>query len=313
MNRKPISAAPTSDSASPRGLQASVFTLLVLIWGSTWLAIKVGLEHYPPFFCLAVRFCLAGPIFLLIMKLRGEPIPWRPREQPIFITLGLLSFVLSFGAVYWGEQYLSSGLTSVLFALMPLFTGLVGHFLLREERLGPARLVGLLVGLAGITVIHSADLSLLHPLAPVAALVVLIAPLVSAVATVLSKQRSRKYSPFALAGIPMIYGGLVHVGLWLLLERHRPLAWSWPGVGSIAYLTLVGSVVTFSGYFWLLRQVEVGRLNLLAYLTPLVALALGYFVAGESLTPRMAAGSALVLAGVAIANLRGRRAPAPVT
>jgi drug/metabolite transporter (DMT)-like permease len=193
---------------------------------------------------------------------------------------------------------------------MPLFTGVVGHFLLPQERLGAARFAGLLLGLGGIAVIHSADLAQFHPLAPVAALVVLIAPFVSAVATVLSKRASRTYSPFALAGIPMVYGSLVHVGLWLILERDRSLGWSWPGVGSIAYLTVVGSVVTFTGYFWLLRQVEVGRLNLLAYLTPLVALALGYFAAGETLTPRMAAGSALVLAGVAIANLRGRRAPA---
>ena len=117
MNRMPDDAAIPADPAAPRALQASVFTLLVLIWGSTWLAIKVGLEHYPPFFCLAVRFGLAGPAFLLIMKLRRDPIPWRPRHQPFFMLLGLLSFVLSFGSVYWGEQYISSGLAAVLFAL----------------------------------------------------------------------------------------------------------------------------------------------------------------------------------------------------
>ncbi len=301
----PSSAAEGTPPSGPA--QASVFGLMVFIWGTTWFAIKVGLDAYPPFFTLALRFGIAGPILLLLTRLRGERIPWAPRHQPFFLSLALLSFVTSFGVVYWGEQYLSSGLTSVIFATMPLFTGVAAHFILKAERLGLARVAGLVLGLGGIVVINASDLGRQSPMAPVAAPVVLVAPLVSAAATVLSKKRSRDFPPLTLAAIPMIYAAVIHAGLWALLERGRPLAWSWPGVGSIAYLTLFGSVVTFSGYFWLLRHVEVSRLNLLAYLTPLVALALGYVAAGEVLTPRMAAGAALVLVGVAVANRPHRR------
>jgi drug/metabolite transporter (DMT)-like permease len=171
-----------------------------------------------------------------------------------------------------------------------------------REHLGPLRIIGLALGLAGIIVINSSDLAQIHPKAPLAAAVMLISPIVVAFSSVLAKMKSRVYSPFALAAFPMIYGGLTHVILWFILERERPLAWSWPGVGIIAYLTVFGSILTFGGYYWLLRHYEVGRLNLLAYLTPLVAVTLGFFAADELLTPRMLLGAAVVLVGVGIAN-----------
>jgi drug/metabolite transporter (DMT)-like permease len=287
---------------------AAVFAALVAIWGTTWLAIRIGLEHYPPFFSLAVRFCLAGPIILLILRLRGERIPWALRHQPFFLLLGFLSYVTSFGVVYWGEQYVSSGLTAVIFGLMPLLTGVVAHFLLPSERLGLGKILGLALGLVGIVVLNSANLTLIHPRAPLAALIITLSPFATAISTVLAKKRVQEFPALALAGIPMIYGGLVHIVLWRVFEHDRPLAWSWPGVASIAYLTLFGSVVTFTGYFWLLRRMEVSRVNLIAYMTPLIALAVGVVFGGEPLPGRVLGGAALVLGGVAIANRARLRA-----
>jgi drug/metabolite transporter (DMT)-like permease len=294
--------------SAPPLLILAVYAALALIWGTTWLAIKVSLEYLPPFFSIAVRFLVAGFTIIIIMKLRGEKIPWEPRHQPFFIMLGILSFVVSYGIVYWGEQYITSGLTAVIFALLPLFTGIVAHFLLeRKEPLGIGRLIGLIIGLGGIVVINAADLTQLHPMAPLAAVLIVLSPISTAFSTVISKRRMEDYTPLAFAGMPMLYGGLINIPLWLIVERHRSISWAWEGIAATAYLTVLGSVVTFIGYFWLLRRMEVNRANLLAYITPVVALAVGHFFAGETLTPFMLLGSILVLTGVAVAN-RARNA-----
>lgn len=294
--------------AAPSGAtQAVVFGILTLIWGTTWLGIKIGLESFPPFFSLALRFGLAGPAVLLIMKLRGMKIPWEPRHQPFFLTIGFLSFVVSYGVVYWCEQYITSGLAAVLFALLPLLTAVFAHFMLHEEKLGSGKVAGLGLSLVGIAIIYSEDLRQIHPLAPVAALVMLISPAVTALSGVLSKQRSREISPLAMAGIPMTYGAIAHTILWLLLERGEPIAWTWPGVASVLYLTIFGSVIAFGGYYWLLQHMPVGRLALMAYLTPIVALLLGIFGAHEHMTTRIMIGAGMVLVGVAGAGLQRRR------
>jgi drug/metabolite transporter (DMT)-like permease len=306
----PETTAPPPHELPPtsRGLILLVFFALVLIWGSTWYVIRIGLESYPPFFSLTVRFLVAGPALLLVMKLRKDPIPWQLRHQPFFFGVGFLSFVMSYGVVYWGEQYVPSGLAAVVFGLFPIFVGVVGHFFLPEERMGWARLAGLALGLGGIAVINSGDLALLHPLAPVAALVIVISPFVSALANVLTKRVIHDYPILAFSALPMTYGGLCHVILWRVFERDVPLRWAWPGVFSIAYLTILGSMVTFAGYFWLLRRIAAGRAALVAYLTPLVALAIGAFVGGEAITLPILIGTALVLSGVAIANRAQRHA-----
>jgi drug/metabolite transporter (DMT)-like permease len=292
-------------------LTVLVFASIVLIWGTTWLAIRLGLEHYPPFFSLAVRFSFAGPMLVVIMVLRKEPIPWGWKHQRFFILIGFLSFIMSFGGVYWAEQYLTSGMAAVIFAIMPLLTGIVAHVLLPNERLGRWKLIGLVVGLLGIVVIHSADLALIDPKGPLAATVILMSPLATAFATVFSKRRVNDFSALALAGIPMTYGAIMQWGLWFLFERDKLIVWSWPGVASIAYLALFGSLLTFTGYFWLLKRMEVSRLNLIAYFTPLVALSAGVLFASEPLPGRVILGALLVLCGIAIANRKPPRNPDP--
>jgi drug/metabolite transporter (DMT)-like permease len=302
------SRAGGSTGAAPSGAtQAAVFGILTIIWGTTWLGIKIGLESFPPFFSLALRFGLAGPAFLLIMKLRGVKIPWEPRHQPFFLIIGFLSFVVSYGVVYWSEQYITSGLAAVLFALLPLLTAVFAHYMLHEERLGAGKVAGLAVSLAGIAIIYSEDLRQIHPMAPVAALVMLISPAVTALSGVLSKRRSHEISPLAMAGIPMTYGAIAHTILWLVLERGERIAWTWPGVASVLYLTIFGSVIAFGGYYWLLQHMPVGRLALMAYLTPIVALLLGIFGAHEHMTVRIMIGAVMVMVGVAGAGLQRRR------
>jgi drug/metabolite transporter (DMT)-like permease len=279
-----------------------IFVLLAFIWGSTWLAIKIGLGSLPPFTGAGVRFLIAGLLLLGILRVRRIPIPADRARQPTWMLIGLLMFGLSYAAVYWGEQYISSGLASVLFATMPLFLVILSPWLLPEERLSVVRVVGVVVGFLGIVFLFSSDLSMTHPRARLGGAVLLLSPLCAAVANVLMKRKSRGMNPLAFLVFPMLYGALALLAVGLPLEGRRLALPDAVGTGALLYLAIMGSIVAFSCYVWLLRHLEVSRTSLLAYMTPVTALLLGRLVLGERLGLRTVGGSALVLLGTFLAT-----------
>ncbi len=281
------------------------FLLLTLIWGTTWAAIRVGLQGVPPFTGVALRFAIAGTLLLALAPAFGVRLGRLPHEKALWVANGILSFCLSYSVVYWSEQYLPSGLAAVLFATCPLFVAVLAHFLLRRERLAPLAVVGLVLGFAGVAVIFSDDLALLggesvrH-----AALVMLVSPLVSAVATVAIKRWGSGVHPLSLSAVPMLIASLLMAVVALAVERHRPLVLDARSVGALLYLAVLGSAVTFTVYYWLLARVAATRVALVSYLIPIVAVAVGAVLFDEPLRPRLLAGSALILAGVAIVSRR---------
>jgi drug/metabolite transporter (DMT)-like permease len=289
-----------------RGRLIGGFLLLTLIWGTTWAAIRIGLDGVPPFTGVAVRFAIAGTLLLALALALGVPLGRGRHEKALWLANGILSFCLSYAIIYWSEQHIPSGLAAVLFATNPLFVAVLAHFLLAGERLAAAAVAGLVLGFAGVAVIYSDDLSLLGgPQVRLAALVLLVSPLVSAVATVAIKRWGRDVHPLSLSAVPMLIASLVMGAVALIVERHRPLVLDGRSVGALLYLAILGSAVTFTVYYWLLARVTATRLALLSYLIPIVAVAVGAALFDEPLRPRLLAGSVLVLAGVVIVS-RGR-------
>jgi drug/metabolite transporter (DMT)-like permease len=287
----------------PDARLAGGFLLLVLIWGTTWAVIRVGLEGVPPFTGVALRFTLAGALLLALGPVFGVRLGRGRHERPLWLMNGLLSFCISYSVVYWCEQYIPSGLAAVLFATYPLFVAVLAHLLLPGERLAPAGALGLLLGFVGVAVIFSDDLRLLGgETVQHAALVMLVSPLVSAVATVVIKRWGSDVHPLSLSAVPMLIAGLVMGTLALLVERHRALVLDTRSVGALLYLAVLGSAVTFTVYYWLLARVGATRLALITYLIPIVAVAIGALAFDEPLRPRLLLGSALVLAGVVVVS-----------
>ena len=290
-------------SAAGRGRLIGGFLLLTLIWGTTWAAIRIGLEGVPPFTGVAVRFTIAGALLLSLALAAGVRLGRRRHEKALWVANGVLTFCLSYSIVYWSEQYIPSGLAAVLFATYPLFVALVAHLLLADERLAARAGVGLVLGFAGVAVIFSDDLALLggeqvrH-----AALVMLGSPLVSAIATVAIKRWGTGVHPLSLSAVPMLFTGAVMGMVAAGTERGRPLVLDGRSVGALLYLAVLGSAVTFTVYYWLLARVTATRLALTSYLIPIVALAIGAVLFDEPLRPRLLAGSALILAGVVIVS-----------
>jgi drug/metabolite transporter (DMT)-like permease len=290
--------------ATPARLVAANL-LLIVIWGTTWAAIRVGLAGVPPFTGVALRFALAGGVLLAIAPRLGIRLGRSRREIGLWVANGLLSFCVSYSVVYWSEQYIPSGLAAVLFATYPLFVAALAHVLLPGDRLSVRTVVGMLLGFAGVAIIFSDDLRLLGgERVRLAALVMLVSPLVSALATVLVKRWGSGIHPLSLAAVPMLICAAVMGPIALVIERGRPIVWDARSIGALVYLALLGSAVTFTIYYWVLAHVPATRLALITYVIPIVALAVGALVFAEPLRARVLAGSALVLLGVAGVNLR---------
>jgi len=295
-----------------RGRLIAGFGVLTVIWGTTWAAIRIGLEGVPPFTGVALRFTLAGTLLLALARPLGVRLGRGRHERVLWVVNGLLSFCLSYAAVYWSEQYIPSGLAAVLFATYPLFVAALAHFLLPGERLAPVAAAGMFLGFAGVAVIFSDDLTLLGgETVRRAAIVMLVSPVISAVASVVVKRWGGGVHPLSLAAVPMLIAGGVMGVVAFLVERHLSPVFDARSVGALLYLAILGSAVTFTIYYWLLARVKATQVALMSYFIPIVAVAVGALLFDEPLRPRLLAGSALVLAGVVIVSRR-RHAPADV-
>jgi drug/metabolite transporter (DMT)-like permease len=285
---------------SLRGRELGVFLLLTLIWGTTWAAIRFGLEGIPPLAGVGLRFALAGAVLLALAKLRGERLGALPNERRLWLYNGFATFVVPYGLIYWAEQRVPSGLASVLFATFPLWTVLWSRWLLPEERATPARLLGVVLGFVGVAVIFSEDFAKLGGAeVRTRGATLLVAAAVSATGSLAVKRWGRGISALSFSSVPMLLAGAVCGGASLLLEGDAPISFGAGPVLATLYLALFGSALTFSLYFWLLARSSVVLASLISYTAPVIAVVLGILLFGEPITARMVGGGLLVLAGVA--------------
>jgi len=288
-----------------------VFAALTLVWGTTWAAIRVALLGIPPLTGVAIRFALAGALLLALAAFRRIRLGGRPGERRLWLLNAATTFAGSYGIVYWAEQWVPSGLAAVLFATFPIWVALLSRLLGLEGRLAPGRLLGLLLGFAGVAVLFSEDLEgLAGSGVRRGALVLLLAPLLSALGSVAVKRWGQGISPLSLTSVPMLLTGAGMGLVAAVVERGRPVAWEvGPWVATL-YLALFGSALTFTLYFWLLGRRSVVGVGMIAYTVPVVAVVVGNLALSEPFTPRLALGALMVLSGVALALRPPRRARA---
>ncbi len=282
---------------------------LIAIWGSTWLVIKFAIADVPPLLAAGVRFAVAAVILAALSAIQGIAPPRGRRLHLGLLALGGLGFGVSYGVVYWGEQYIPSGLSAVLFATYPLWVLLLAHLAVAGERVRPGRLVGVAIGFLGVALIFRSDLALAHPRAAIGAAVTLVSPLASALGSVGVKRWGRDVHPYVLTTLPMTYGAVALLAVSWAFEPWDEARWTAGAVASTLYLAVFGSVVAFVTYYRVLREVAVSSLALITYVFPVVAVGLGWLVLGERLGLEALAGAAVVLIGIAIASRR-RRPPA---
>ena len=289
-----------------RSVGITLYALLCVIWGSTWLVIKVGYGGVGPFNVAALRFLVAAAVLAALVPVLGARWPHGRTEWRLVAVVGVALFAADYGLIYWAQQYIDSGLTAILFATLPLVTLLLAHLYVPGERITPRRLTGTLVAVIGVVTLFAGRVRV-DPVAAVPMLAVVAAGVCAAIAGVASKRHGHALHPAALNAPAMLIGAAILVvasvlnGDGVAVPRD---AGTWAAIG---YLAIAGTVITFLIYFSLLKTWSVTSLSFISVFTPAVALLLGFVFRAERLSGLMALGTILILGGVALGLSKDRR------
>ncbi len=278
-----------------------VWLILSAIWGSTWLFIKLGLRDLPPVSFAGIRFIVAATVLVILAIARRLPMPRGAADWGVIAFTGFLSFSVNYGLLFWGEQHVSSGLAAVLQATIPLFGLVIAHRMLPSEPMTAAKLTGVLLGLLGVAVIFSNQLTAEGGLALWGSAAIVLGAFSVAFSNVIVKARASHFDPGVLAAGQMIFG-LIPLMVVGLITEGNPLTFRWTklAVVSLLYLAFVGSSIAFMLFYWLVRHMDVTNTMLIALVTPVLAVVLGMQTIGERLTSRMIVGGASILCGIAL-------------
>jgi len=282
-----------------------VWLILCGIWGSTWLFIKLGLQDLPPLTFAGIRFVLASLILTLLVLGRGVRWPRSRKDWMLIAIVGILQFTLNYGLVFWGEQHIPSGLAAVLQSTFPAFGLVIAHLYLPYERMTVVRVFGVLLGVAGVAIIFSHELSIAGNMALLGSIALVLSAFFGAYGNVLVKAYGSAIDPQVLAAGQMLCGfpPLLVIGI---AKEGSPFGFHWTAMAliSLAYLVIIGSVVAFALYYWLVRHMDVTNTMLIALVTPVVAVVLGLMVLHEKLNWRLFAGGACIICGLGFIVLR---------
>jgi len=278
---------------------AAAYLTLCLIWSSTWLVIRVGLQDLPPISFVALRFLIAVAVLLAISVGRVRLLPVQRGDFKLLAYTGVLMFAVNYALLFWAELYVSSGLSAVLQATIPIFGMLFAHFILPGEPLRWRRVTGAALALGGVAVICSRLLDFGGLLAFWGGVAIIFGAAGSALSNVLLKKRELKLAPAMIAAWQMIFG-LVPLLVTGLIVDGNPLHFHWTKTAlfCLFYLAIPGSALTFLLLYWLLPRMSVTNLQTISLITPPGAVAFGWLLGGETFPAWSLAGGALVLAGV---------------
>ncbi len=285
------------------------FAIIYFVWGSTFLAIRVGVREVPPFLLAAMRFSIAGLVLYGFMVARGERSPNKRQWSSAFL-LALLIFVLDYGLLFWAEQRVPSGIAAVMMATIPVFMAMSEIIFLRTQKLTVRLALALSIGVGGVAVLMSRSLRLGGaPIDPAGAVALIIASISWSVSSALTRKLPLPPSKVMSSGVQMLAGGVLLALTAAALgefSNFRPGAVSLEAWLSLLYLIVAGSIVGFTAYVWLIHHQSPTKVGTYAYVNPVVAVLVGYYLGGETLGLRTILGTLLVLISVVVITTAGR-------
>ncbi len=276
--------------------------VVCILWGTTYLALRVGVTQFPPFLFSAMRFLMAGPILIVIMLILGKRIPGGKVLMDQSVG-GLLMCTLGVSIVGWAELNVTSGVAAVICSMMPIWTIIINLFANKEERPTPLIIFGLLLGLSGILLIFSEHLvEFYKPEYTNSIIAIFLANLCWAIGTVWMKKRNTGSDPFMNAGLQMLFGGLFLIPLSLLFDDYASIKWTPEILFSLIYLMLIGSVAAYACYFYAIGKLPMTIVSLYAYINPVIAVILGWVILNEKLNARILIAIVITLLGIYLVN-----------
>ena len=279
------------------------FAIIYFVWGSTFLAIRVGVREVPPFLLAGMRFFIAGLVLYLWMRAKGTPSPTF-REWRAASLLAIFIFVFDYGLLFWAEQHVPSGIAAVMMATIPAFMAISEIVILRTQRLTARLSIALLIGLAGVAVLVSRTISFGDaPIDTAGACALLVASVSWSVASALTRKLPLPAAKTMSSGAQMLAGGVflstaaALLGEFHTFHIHFVSRTTWL---ALAYLIVAGSIIGFTAYVWLIHHESPTKVGTYAYVNPAVAVLIGYFLGGEPIGPRTLIGTTCVLISVVL-------------
>ncbi|MBL7849881.1 MAG: EamA family transporter [Cyclobacteriaceae bacterium] len=274
-----------------------------IIWGTTYLALRVGVTQFPPFLFSGIRFLLAGPILLgLLYFIRKPAMPSRKIIAQQAVS-GLLLCTFGVGIVGWSEMFVSSGLAAIICSVMPIWVMLINFAISSDDQPALPVVLGLVIGLAGIVLIfgeHVSDFS--DPNYTLGIFTTFLGNICWAFGTVWVKKKTEATDPFLAAGLQMLFGGLFLLPMSLLFDDYSTITTSGDMLFALGYLILFGSVAAYASYSYAIKKLPMTLVSLYAYINPIVAVVLGALLLSERLNLRIGIGILITLAGIYVVN-----------
>lgn len=286
-------------------LKVLVWLILCLIWGTTWIFIKVGLDDLPPITFATSRFLLAVIILFVVIRVQRIPLPKTAKEWRLIALTGVLQFSINYSMVFWSEQYITSGLAAVLQTMITVFGLILAWFFLPNERITKLKIFAVGLGIVGVTVIFIDQLKVQNLMAFLGSVGIVIGAYAAAQASILVKAKGGAFHPAALVFGQMICG-LPLIIVYSLIAEGNPLNfnWTWSAVICVLYLTIAGTIAAFWLYYWLLGKIESTKAMMISLVTPLIAVIVGAIVLGERLPTQTFFGGLLIISSIGLIVFR---------
>ncbi len=291
----------------------AMFWGLGLIWGASFLLIKVGVEELGPLPLVSVRIGLAAVLMAIFLGVTRRRWPQTRRERLALLYVGLMNTALPFTLITWGEQNIDSGLATVLNATVPLFTLMFAHFALADERISPQKVIGLLMGFVGVAILASRSAESSSPNTLSGQVAVLVASASYASSAIVIRRYLRRVDPFVIAGGSLMIGGVTVVTITLLTVRPLPDVGSLSieAIAAVLTLALMNTVVAYFLFYHLIDAWNATRTSLVTYVMPPVGVTLGAIFLDETVDWKIVVGATLILGAIIVVNWRKRRQPVP--
>lgn len=291
-----------------------IWLTLCLIWGTTWIFIKIGLdEGLPPLTFAAARFVLALIILAFIIFFGKIPLPVNKRQWKLLALTGVMQFSINYSLVFWSEQYISSGLAAVLQAMIMVFGLVLAWVHLPNERITGIKIAAVTLGICGVAIIFIEQLQINSVLAFAGCIAIVVGAYAAAHGSILVKAHGGNLHPATLVFGQMICG-ILPIIIYALTVEGNPLAlnWSWKAVVSVLYLTIFGTITAFWLYYWLLNKIESTKAMMISLVTPLIAVIVGRIFLDEQLPLKIFFGGLLILASIGLIVIKKKEKTAVI-
>jgi drug/metabolite transporter (DMT)-like permease len=271
-----------------------------LLWGTTYLAIRIGVRTLPPALFAGIRFCVAGSVFLAYLKIRGVSLPSR-RDLLHIAIIGILLLVMANGSVVWAEQWVPSGLTALMVATLPFWVTGIEAVLPSGNRLSMLKILGMIIGFFGLVLLFEPELKISLDQAYLkGVLALLFAPFSWALGAVYSQYHPLRTAPLMSASLQMVIAGIILIFIGIIFNEVPRFDFNLEGLAALAYLAIFGSIIGYGSFIYALAKLPAAKVSMYAYVNPIIAVLLGWLILGEQLDWRVIVAAVFIFLGVVL-------------